>query len=303
MDTQSLQAFLAVADSGSFSRAAEQLHLTQPAVSKRIATLEGQLGSRLFDRIGRRVTLTEAGRLLLPRARKILVMMDDSRRAIGNLEGSIAGSLTLATSHHIGLHRLPGLLRHYVRAHPEVRLDLHFLDSEQAYQGVLDGQLEIAAVTLAPRPDPQLRVVPVWIDQLCFVCAPDHALAGAGTLSLAHLCEHDAVLPGSLTFTRTLIEARFAAAGLPLPAATSTNYLETLKMLTATGLGWSLLPERLIDDSLHRLDVDHPPVQRPLGYLVHRSRTLSNAARAMLALLDDAREEHALQWPVAGENS
>src|SRR5699024_8853127 len=103
---------------------------------------------------------------------------------------------------HIGLHRLPGLLRHYVRAHPEVRLDLHFLDSEQAYQGVLDGQLEIAAVTLAPRPDPQLRVVPVWIDQLCFVCAPDHALAGAGTLSLAHLCEYDAVLPGSMTFTR-----------------------------------------------------------------------------------------------------
>ncbi|WP_027966697.1 LysR family transcriptional regulator [Halomonas halocynthiae] len=297
MDTQSLQAFLAVADSNSFSRAAEQLHLTQPAVSKRIATLEGLLDSRLFDRIGRRVTLTEAGRLLLPRARQILVTMDDSRRAIANLEGSVAGSLTLATSHHIGLHRLPGLLRHYVRAHPEVRLDLHFLDSEQAYQGVLDGQLEIAAVTLSPRPDPQLNVVPVWIDQLCFVCAPDHPLASTQTLSLAQLCEHDAVLPGSLTFTRTLIESRFAAAGLPLPPATSTNYLETLKMLTSTGLGWSLLPERLLDSSLHRLNVDHAPIQRPLGYLVHRSRTLSNAAKAMLKLLDDAREENALRWP------
>lgn len=66
MDTQSLQAFLAVADSGSFSRAAEQLHLTQPAVSKRIAVLEGQIDARLFDRIGRRVSLTEAGRVLLP---------------------------------------------------------------------------------------------------------------------------------------------------------------------------------------------------------------------------------------------
>lgn len=298
MDTQSLQAFLAVADNGSFSRAAEQIHLTQSAVSKRIALLEGQLDCRLFDRIGRRVSLTEAGRLLLPRARQILVTMDDSRRAIANLDGSIAGSLTLATSHHIGLHRLPGLLRHYVRAHPQVRLDLHFLDSEQAYQGVLDGQLEIAAVTLAPRPDPQLDVVPVWIDQLCFVCAPDHTLAKAGTnpLSLAELCAHDAVLPGSLTFTRTLIESRFAAAGLPLPSATSTNYLETLKMLTAIGLGWSLLPERLIDDSLHRLAVDHAPIQRPLGYLVHRNRTLSNAARAMLALLDDARETAAWQW-------
>ncbi len=296
MDTQSLQAFLAVADSGSFSRAAEQLHLTQPAVSKRIAVLEGQIDARLFDRIGRRVSLTEAGRVLLPRARQILVMVDDSRRALGNLEGSVAGSLTLATSHHIGLHRLPPLLKAYTRDHPEVRLDLHFLDSELAYQGVLDGELEMAVVTLAPHPDPQLRVVPVWIDRLCFVCGHDHPLAGRGRLALQELCAFDAVLPGPMTFTRGLIESRFASAGLELPVALSTNYLETLKMMTAIGLGWSLLPARLVAGELHELDVDHPPIQRPLGYLVHRSRTLSNPARAMLAQLDAAREPAARAW-------
>src|SRR5699024_10601763 len=111
-----------------------QLHLTQPAVSKRIATLEDQLDARLFDRIGRRVTLTEAGRLLLPRARQILEMVDDSRRALSNLSGNVAGSLTMATSHHVGLHRLPPILKAYVRAHPEVRLDMRFLGSEEAYQ-------------------------------------------------------------------------------------------------------------------------------------------------------------------------
>ncbi|MFB9145044.1 LysR family transcriptional regulator [Halomonas alkalicola] len=290
MDTQSLQAFLAVAESGSFSRAAEQLHLTQPAVSKRIAVLEAQINARLFDRIGRAVSLTEAGRVLLPRARQILVMVDDSRRALGNLEGSVAGSLTLATSHHIGLHRLPPLLKAYTRAHPEVRLDLHFLDSEEAYQGVLDGALEIAVVTLAPHPEPQLEVVPVWVDRLCFVCAHDHPLARRKRVALRELCEHDAVLPGPLTFTRGLIEARFAAAGLRLPVALSTNYLETLKMMTAIGLGWSLLPERLVAGELHELAIDCPPIHRPLGYIVHRSRTLSNAARAMLEQLEAARE-------------
>ena len=290
MDTQSLQAFLAVAESGSFSRAAEQLHLTQPAVSKRIAVLEGQIGARLFDRIGRTIGLTEAGRVLLPRARQILVMVDDSRRALGNLSHDVAGSLTLATSHHIGLHRLPPLLKAYTRNHPEVRLDLHFLDSEEAYQGVLDGELEIAVVTLAPIPDPQLEMVPIWVDRLCFVCAPDHPLAALPRPTLQALCEHDAVLPGPLTFTRGLIEARFAAAGLHLPVALSTNYLETLKMMTAIGLGWSLLPERLVAGELHELAIDHPPIHRPLGYLVHRSRTLSNAARAMLAALEAARE-------------
>jgi DNA-binding transcriptional LysR family regulator len=299
LDTQSLQAFLAVADNGSFSRAAEQLHLTQPAVSKRIAVLEDQIAARLFDRIGRRVTLTEAGRLLLPRARQILVMVDDSRRALGSLSGDVVGSLTLATSHHIGLHRLPPLLKAYIRAHPEVRLDLHFLDSEQAYRGVLDGELEMAVVTLAPHPDPQLEVVPVWIDRLCFVCAHDHPLARRPHLSLRELCDFDAVLPGPLTFTRSLIEARFAAAGLQLPVALSTNYLETLKMMTGIGLGWSLLPEGLLAGELHELEVDHPAVYRPLGYLVHRSRTLSNATRAMIGQLEAAREDAAREWPAS----
>ena len=286
MDTQSLQAFLAVAESDSFSRAAEQLHLTQPAVSKRIATLEAQIGARLFDRIGRRVTLTEAGQVLLPRARQILIMVDDSRRALANLEGQIAGSLTLATSHHVGLHRLPPLLKAYTRTHPEVRLDLRFLDSEQAYQGVLDGELEIAVVTLSPHPDPQLDVVPIWNDRLCFVCAPDHPLTRHGRLTLPDLCRFDAVLPGPMTFTRNLIESRFAAAGLSLSVGLSTNYLETLKMMASIGLGWSLLPERLIGGELHELDVEHPAIQRQLGYVVHRSRTLSNATQAMLELLN-----------------
>ena len=286
LDTQSLQAFLAVAESNSFSRAAEQLHLTQPAVSKRIATLEAQIGARLFDRIGRRVTLTEAGQVLLPRARQILVMVDDSRRALSNLEGQVAGSLTLATSHHVGLHRLPPLLKDYTRTHPEVRLDLRFLDSEQAYQGVLDGELEIAVVTLSPHPDPQLDVVPIWNDRLCFVCAPDHPLTQHGRLTLPDLCRYDAVLPGPMTFTRSLIESRFAAAGLSLSVGLSTNYLETLKMMASIGLGWSLLPQRLIDGELHELSVEHPAIQRQLGYVVHRSRTLSNATRAMLKLLN-----------------
>nr|WP_299242884.1 LysR family transcriptional regulator [uncultured Halomonas sp.] len=288
MDTQSLQAFLAVADNGSFSLAGEQLHLTQPAVSKRIATLEDQIGARLFDRIGRRVSLTEAGQVLLPRAREILVMVDDSRQALVNLTGVVRGNLTMATSHHIGLHRLPPILKAYTQAHPEVRMDLRFLDSEQAYQGVLTGDLEIAVVTLAPAPDPRLTVVPVWVDRLRFVCGKDHPLARQDRVALTALSEHDAVLPGHLTFTRGIVLDTFARDGLQVNVGLSTNYLETLKMIVTIGLGWSVLPETLIDEELHTLPIEHRPIERPLGYLVHKNRTLSNAARSMLSLLDDA---------------
>lgn len=292
MDTQSLQAFKAVADTQSFSRAAEQLHLTQPAVSKRIATLESQVGTRLFDRIGRRIALTEAGSVLLPQARRILMTVEDSRRALANLSGHVGGRLTLATSHHIGLHRLPPLLKQYTQRHPEVELDLHFLDSEQAYQGVLDGTLEMAVVTLAPHPHEQLHVVELWRDRLCFACAIDHPLThqtSQSKLSLTDLCEYNCVMPGAKTFTGSLIAQRFSAVGLQLPVSMTTNYLETLKMMCSVGLGWSLLPEKMIDSELTELDVDTTPIYRPLGYLVHTNRTLSNAARRMIEELESNR--------------
>jgi len=310
VDTQSLQAFMAVADTQSFSRAAEQLHLTQPAISKRIATLESQVGTRLFDRIGRRIALTEAGNVLLPQARRILLTVEDSRRALANLSGQVGGKLTLATSHHIGLHRLPPLLKQYTQRHPEVELDLHFLDSEQAYQGVLDGTLEMAVVTLAPHPHEQLQVIELWRDRLCFTCATDHPLASHAkpqarshthpythqeTLSLSALCNFNCVMPGAKTFTGSLIAQRFAEAGLQLPVSMATNYLETLKMMCSVGLGWSLLPEKMVDSELVELNVDTPPIHRPLGYLVHTNRTLSNAARRMIEQLEAARENKEAQ--------
>lgn len=294
MDTQSLQAFLAVADTQSFSRAAEQLHLTQPAVSKRIATLEFQVGRPLFDRIGRRIALTEAGSVLLPQARKILFAVEDSRRALANLSGHVGGRLTLATSHHIGLHRLPPILKDYTQRHPEVELDLHFLDSELAYQGVRDGSLEMAVVTLAPHPIEHLHVVELWRDRLCFVCATDHPLANADqqeALSLATLCDYNCVMPGARTFTGRLIAQRFEEAGLELPVSMATNYLETLKMMCSVGLGWSLLPEKMLDHDLVELDVATVPLHRPLGYLVHTNRTLSNAANMMIEALEESRRE------------
>jgi DNA-binding transcriptional LysR family regulator len=310
MDTQSLQAFMAVADTQSFSRAAEQLHLTQPAVSKRIATLESQVGTRLFDRIGRRIALTEAGSVLLPQARRILFTVEDSRRALANLSGQVGGRLTLATSHHIGLHRLPPLLKQYTQRHPAVELDLHFLDSEQAYQGVLDGTLEMAVVTLAPHPHEQLQVVELWRDRLCFACAIDHPLAvqakaqaGHKALSLTALCEYNCVMPGAKTFTGSLIAQRFAEAGLQLPVSMATNYLETLKMMCSVGLGWSLLPAKMIDRELVELTVDTAPIHRPLGYLVHTNRTLSNAARQMIEQLEGCRSKQDASTTLATQSS
>ncbi|WP_339412043.1 LysR family transcriptional regulator [Pseudomonas sp. EA_35y_Pfl2_R5] len=290
MDLATLNAFIAIAELGSFSEAAERLHLTQPAVSKRIASLEQQLSVRLFDRLGREVSLTEAGRALLPRAYQILNVLDDTRRALTNLNGEISGRLTLATSHHIGLHRLPPLLRAFTRAHPQVALDIQFLDSEVAYEEVLHGRAELAVITLAPENREPVHAVAVWDDPLDFVAAPEHPLARSKAISLADVAHHPAVFPGGNTFTHHIVRRLFEAQGLTPNIAMSTNYLETIKMMVSIGLAWSVLPRTMLDEQVARLPLPGIQLTRQLGYISHTERTLSNAARAFMNLLDAQRD-------------
>lgn len=286
MDLANLNAFIAVAETGSFSLAAERLHLTQPAVSKRIAALEGQLNVRLFDRLGREIGLTEAGRALQPRAYQILNVLEDTRRALTNLNGDIGGRLSLATSHHIGLHRLPPLLRAFTRAHPQVNLDIRFLDSEIAYDEVLHGRAELAVITLAPQTAEPVKAVKVWDDPLDFVVAPEHPLARRPTITLADISSHPAVFPGGNTFTHHIAHRLFEREGLTPNITMSTNYMETIKMMVSIGIAWSVLPRSMLDEQVVRLDLPGIQLTRQLGYIRHTERTLSNAARAFMALLD-----------------
>ena len=286
MDLANLSAFIAIAEVGSFSGAGERLHLTQPAISKRIAGLEQQLDVRLFDRLGREVTLTEAGRALLPRAYQILNVLEDTRRALTNLSGEVTGRLTLATSHHIGLHRLPPVLRAFTREHPAVALDIQFLDSEAAYDEVLHGRAEIAVITLAPAPHPLIRAIPVWKDALDFVAAPEHPLANDADVSLSDVARHPAVFPGGNTFTHHIVHRLFESQGLTPNIAMSTNYLETIKMMVSIGLAWSVLPRTMLDEQVSPIALADIQLSRELGYILHTERTLSNAARAFMALLD-----------------
>ena len=284
MELANLAAFLAVADAGGFSAAAAALHLTQPAVSKRIAQLESELDARLFDRVGRQVLLTEAGQLLLPRARQLLGDANDARRALRELEHGIGGSLRLVSSHHIGLHRLPPLLRKFSARYPQVALELRFMDSEQAWHEVLHARAELALTTLGPTASP-LQATPVWHDPLHFVAAPSHPLAQRTRLSLSDLSAHPAVLADPGTFTHRIVADAFAARGLPLQLRMTTHYLETIKILASVGLAWSVLPQTLLDRSLLRLPVQGVALSRQLGLITHSGRTPSKAAQAFTRLL------------------
>ncbi len=284
MDIQNIRAFLSVAETGSFSRAAEQLFITQPAVSKRIAALEQSLDTVLFDRIGKQVQLTEAGRALLPGYRRILAEMEESRRILSHLNEHTSGVLSMATSHHIGLHRLPAVLRRYTQACPEVKLDIHFMESEQAFPQLLHGDIELALVTLPDACPPQLAQHLLWSDPMHCVIARQHPLAQQPRSSLKQLAQTAAILPAAGAHTRELVDAALADHP-PQNILLQTSYLETIKAMVQAGLGWSLLPDSMIDSSMTQLHRRRLRIDRHLGVVLHRERTLSNAASRLLELL------------------
>ncbi len=191
MRIDALQAFVAVAELASFQDAGHRLHLSQPAVSKRIATLETELGHRLFDRVGRGIGLTEAGRAYLPHARETLAAVADGDRALDNLADRVAGTLELAVSHHVGMHRMPAVLRAFVARYPDVAPQIEFADSEEACQRVVNGESELALITLPVKPHATLIARTIWHDPLAIHAGVDHPLAqrdfdfvrGTGALS------------------------------------------------------------------------------------------------------------------------
>jgi len=291
MQIPQIKAFLAVAESGSFSVAAETLHITQPAVSKRIRQLEISIKSDLFDRIGKRSILTPNGRAFKPHAERILQELNTYRSELARQLDEPSGSLTLATSHHIGLHRLPQVLRDFKIRYPLVELDLHFMDSEDACTAIANNELELAVVTLPELADEKLSLEPVWIDSLQVVMAADHPLAGYRNILPRQLLEHPAILPSLGTFTRRIIDRFFAENSEQPKIILETNYLETIKVMVSANLGWSILPQSMVDSSLIGQSLDGLDIRRRLGIVTRKQRTLSLNSSAMIELLRENCDE------------
>jgi DNA-binding transcriptional LysR family regulator len=220
----------------------------------------------------------------------VLRDLQDIQRVLNNLSGQVSGQLSMGTSHHIGLHRLPPLLKNYTRQYPQVKLDISFLGSEEICLAVARGDLELGVCTLPLTPADELIAKTIWNDPLCFVVSSGHSLATRGRVPPEELLRHPAVLTTRPTFTRILLQEALSESAGEISCDLSTDYLETLKMMVSIGLGWSLLPATLVTEDLARLEVEGIELQRTLGVITHRQRTLSNAARAMLDELTAAAD-------------
>ena len=294
MQLSQIITFLTIAELRSFSLAAEHLHITQPAVSKRIRQLEQSMKTSLFDRIGKRSILTPNGRAFLPHAERILHEVNSYRSSLEGQNDKPSGTLSLATSHHIGLHRLPQILRDFKIKYPQVDLDLHFMDSEDACIAVANNEIELAIVTLPENTDARLSLEAIWIDALQIVLAPDHPLANDEHIDKLKLLDYPAILPSMGTFTRRIINNYFSSSKDQLKIALETNYLETIKVMVSANLGWSMLPTSMLDKTvvgktINSSGINGLEIQRVLGIVTRHNRTLSLSSEAFISMLQQAK--------------
>lgn len=286
MNLAAFDAFVKVMETGSISLAAEHLFITQPAVTKRIHSLEDYFGVKLFESAGRGVQATHAAHSLLPKVKNWLNELGDIHHTLSHEQGQVKGKLKIGTSHHIGLHHLPHHLKQYVQQFPQVTLDVHFVDSEQAHEQVLAGDLELAFLTLPPQLDQRLQYIPLWDDPLVFVASSFHPLASRTNLSLLDLMQYASLLPATQTYMSQITMAEFEKEGLKPKVSMSNNPLESIRMLVSIGLGWSVLPKTLIHQDVVQLDLA-VEMKRQLGIVWHPARTQSKAVQELIQLMEE----------------
>ena len=153
---------------------------------------------------------------------------------------------------------------------------------EQTYEEIMRGTVELVVVTLAPETDAAMVAEAVWPDPLDFMAAAGHPLCDREEVSLEDLAAHPVILPGLNTYTGQIAKRLFDRQGLALEVALSTNYLETIRMMASIGLGWTILPRSMLAPPLQAIAVPAETPARVLGYIYHRGRSLSNAARAFI---------------------
>ena len=296
MTLEQLRIFIAVAERLHMTRASEALNITQSAASSAIQALEGRLGAPLFHRLGRRIELTEAGRVLLPEARAILNRVSDAEQAVAELESLLRGRLRLWASQTIAGYWLPPWMHSFNMAHPRVRLELHIGNSEIVTRAIHAGEGDIGFVE-GDVDEPLLAVVPVSVDRLVLVTAG--SLVDAKRFKPADLIKVRWVLRERGSGTRQMFESALRKYGVDpddLDVAMELPSNEAVCSAVEAGAGATVISmlvvrQKLAAGSLIELPIVFP--ERQFLALRHGDRHRSRAENVFLNMVRDKRAHKA----------
>lgn len=287
MELRHLQYLVAVAEEGSFTRAAARVHVAQPGVSAQIRQLERELGQELLDRSGRRVRLTAAGAAVLPYARAALAAVTAARDAADELAGLLRGHITIGTVTSVSSEGLdlPALLARFHRDHPNVEITLTAADSDQLIGSLHDGQLDVALLGLGSTAPDGLGIHVVTEERIVAAVCPDHPLAARTSITLAALARQVLISLPRGTGLRGLLDDACAAAGLTPAISFEASDPRILAQLAAHGLGVAIVPQSLTDAhpaGLHGLRIIRPALHGRIALAWRAAGPTSPAARELI---------------------
>ena len=288
IDFDGLQAFVCVAELGSFVKAAQQLHLTQTALTRRIQKLEQLLEVRLLDRTTRKVELTATGRDFLPQARHLVL---DAQRTVARLRDKARagqGHFTLACVPSLTTHVLPQLIKAYAHQHPGNTLRLHDASSHDVRAAVLDGQAELG-IAINGEPHAELEEIALFEDPLTLLCPTPHPLQHHRTVSWNDLQGVDLIVVSSFMATRMFLDYQLAQRGIQLSGHYEVQHHATAINLVAAGVGCAVLPASTFENGdrpqVVKIPLTSPVVKRRVTLLRRKPASLSPAAQAFHRLV------------------
>jgi DNA-binding transcriptional LysR family regulator len=283
-----LEVFLAVARAGSFRRAAERVHLSQPALSQHVSALEQGLGARLFDRKGRAVTLTEAGQILHDHALRVFAALTGAREAIAELGGIGRGSLVVGASTTPGIYLLPAVIGGFEREHPAVSVHLQIANSRVIEERIRANELDLGVVGghgLGPGEECLAAGV---LDELVFIVPPGHPWAARRRLEPSRIGQERFLTREEGSATRAVTEQALQHARVKIGRTMELGHTEAIKQAVMAGLGVAFVSVytvrgELETGRLHRVRLRGLAIKRHFHVIHNEARTLTARARAFVA--------------------
>ena|SRR5437870_1019259 len=293
MDINQLEVFLSVAQEKSFSRAAEALHRTQPAVSQAIRRLEAELGEPLFDRSSKDGTLTAAGRVLFDFAQQMMNLRHHAHSAIRELRDLHRGKLSLSANEYTVMGLLP-LIPIFRARHPHIKIEVKRSLASRIPSEILGRGVEIGVVTFKPG-DIAISSIPVTMDELALIVAPSHPLAEKKKVSVRELGAETFIAHNVPSPYRERVIKTFEKYRTPLNISMEMPTLEAIKRMVENGMGVALVPRLTVETEIERgllaaITVKEMRLERRLYLIYRKGATLSHAAKAFLRVARDTRQ-------------
>jgi DNA-binding transcriptional LysR family regulator len=288
IDSRQLRAFAALARTGSFTLAAKELFLSQSAVSHSMKALENDVGCRLFDRVGKKVLLTQAGESLLHHSDKILQEMAAARAGLQQLGKWGVGRLRIGASPTACQYILPAVLREFKESFPKCMIAIDPGDTLEAIEAVRNNKIDLA-VTLEPRNEDQFEFHPLFTDELTFLVGAMHPWARDGHVVRQEIPKQSYVLYDKQSYTFRMIQDYFRQEDMILNTVIELGSMEAIKELVKLGLGVSILAPWIAQKEIHEkslvgLPLGRRKLKRSWGVIHWRGRRLSLAEETFLGL-------------------